>query len=122
MSCIVYITNKKTNTKYAYRSESYRDPITKQPKSRRTYLGRVDPETNEIVPKAEKGKRNRNPLEKETTPVSGKESIQSKGINLNELRRQVELLQSQHNELKQKLERIDSSISNLYELVHKTDI
>ena len=122
MSCIVYITNKKTNTKYAYRSESYRDPITKQPKSRRTYLGRVDPETNEIVPKAEKGKRNRNPLEKETTPVSGKESIQSKGINLNELRRQVELLQSQNNELKRKLERIDSSISNLYELVHETDI
>lgn len=59
MACIVYQVNKKTNTKYAYRSESYRDPITKQPRSRRTYLGRVDPETNEIIPKAEKGKRNR---------------------------------------------------------------
>ena len=46
MSCIVYLTNKKTNTKYAYRSESYRDPETKKPKSRRTYLGRVDPVTN----------------------------------------------------------------------------
>ena len=59
MACIVYQVNKKTNTKYAYRSESYRDPVTKQPRSRRTYLGRVDPETNEIIPKAEKGKRNR---------------------------------------------------------------
>ena len=122
MSCIVYITNKKTNTKYAYRSESYRDPITKQPKSRRTYLGRVDPETNEIVPKAEKGKRNHNPLDKGAAPVSGNESLQSKCINLNELRRQVELLQNQHNELKKKLEGIDVSISNLYAFVHDNDI
>ena len=122
MSCIVYITNKKTNTKYAYRSESYRDPITKQPKSRRTYLGRVDPVTNEIVPKAEKGKRNRNPLEKGAAPVSGNESLHSKCINLNELRRQVELLQNQHNELKKKLEGIDVSISNLYAFVHDNDI
>lgn len=63
MSCIIYITNKNTNTKYAYRSESYRDPVTKKPKSRRTYLGRVDPETNAIIPKATNGKRNRTPVQ-----------------------------------------------------------
>ncbi len=62
MSCIVYRTNKKTGVVYAYRSESYRDPITKKPKSKRTYLGRVDPETKEIVLKAEDGKRNRSKL------------------------------------------------------------
>ncbi len=51
MSCIVYQTNKNTGTKYAYKGESYRDPKTGTPKSRRTYLGRVDPETGEIIPK-----------------------------------------------------------------------
>lgn len=59
MSCIIRITNKKTGYTYAYESVSYRDPVTKKPKSKRTYLGRVDPVTNEILPKAEKGKRNR---------------------------------------------------------------
>ena len=74
MSCIVYVTNKKTNAKYAYRSESYRDPVTKKPKSKRTYLGRVDPETNEIIPKATNGKRNRIPAQSGTGssgPTSG---------------------------------------------------
>ncbi len=59
MSCIVYLKNKKTGVVYAYESESYRDPVTKQPKSKRTYLGRVDPDTKMIIPKAEDGKRNR---------------------------------------------------------------
>lgn len=62
MASIVYITNKKTGVKYAYRSESYRDPETKKPKTKREYLGRVDPETQKIIPKAEGGRRNRSKL------------------------------------------------------------
>ena len=57
MSCIVYQTNKNTGTKYPYLSESYRDPKTGTPKSRRTYLGRVDPETGDIIGKAARGGR-----------------------------------------------------------------
>ena len=45
MACIVYQTNKKTGVQYAYRSESYMDPVTKNPTARRTYLVRVDPNT-----------------------------------------------------------------------------
>lgn len=62
MTCTVYQTNKKTCVTYAYRSESYRDPVTKKPKSRRVYLGRVDPETKQNIPKGEEGTRNRSPL------------------------------------------------------------
>lgn len=61
MSSTIIITNKKTGQKYAYDSVSYRDPVTKKPKSKRTYLGRVDPITGAIIPKASKGKRNREP-------------------------------------------------------------
>ena len=50
MSCIVYQKHKNGST-YAYRSESFRSPRTGRPTSRREYLGRVDPETGEIVPK-----------------------------------------------------------------------
>lgn len=62
MTCTVYQTNKKTGVTYAYESESYRDPVTRKPKSRRVYLGRVDPETNKIIPKGVDGKRNRSKL------------------------------------------------------------
>lgn len=49
MACIVYQTDKRTGIKYAYESVSYWDPEKKQPRSKRKYLGRVDPETNEII-------------------------------------------------------------------------
>lgn len=49
MSCIVYQTNKKTGEKYAYESVSYWDKDKKQPRSKRKYIGKVDPVTNEII-------------------------------------------------------------------------
>lgn len=50
MPSIVYQTDKKTGIKYAYESTSYWDKEKKQPRSRRKYLGKVDPETGEIIP------------------------------------------------------------------------
>lgn len=52
MSCIVYQT-KKNGVKYAYESVSYWDKDKGQPRSKRKYLGRVDPETGEIVKKSD---------------------------------------------------------------------
>ena len=57
MSCIVYQTDKKTGIKYAYESFSYWDKEKKQPRSKRKYLGPVDPETNEILYKDEGSRR-----------------------------------------------------------------
>ena len=54
MSCIVYQTNKKTGITYAYESISYWDKEKQQPRSRRKYIGRVDDETGEIIPKRDK--------------------------------------------------------------------
>ena len=49
MSYIVYQKNKKTGITYAYESVSYWDKEKQQPRSKRKYIGRVDPETGEIV-------------------------------------------------------------------------
>lgn len=49
MSCIVYQTDRKTGNVHAYSSASHRDPVTKKVKTVKTYLGRVDPVTNEIT-------------------------------------------------------------------------
>lgn len=50
MACIVYQVDKKTGIKYAYESVSYWDKEKKQPRSKRKYLGKVDPDTGEIIP------------------------------------------------------------------------
>ena len=70
MSSIVYHTDSKTGNKYAYESKSYRDPVTKKVKTKKTYLGRVDPVTDAIIPKAESGKRNRHPSTRQIQQVS----------------------------------------------------
>ena len=51
MACIVYQVDKRSGIKYAYSSESYWDKEKKQPRSKRTFLGRVDPVTGDIIPK-----------------------------------------------------------------------
>jgi len=50
MSSIVRAKHKNGSV-YAYRSTSFRSPKTGRPTSKREYLGRVDPETGEIIPK-----------------------------------------------------------------------
>lgn len=47
---IIYQTNKKTGITYAYRNEPYWDKEKKQSRAKRTLMGRVDPQTGEIVP------------------------------------------------------------------------
>lgn len=50
MAAIVYQTNKKTGITYAYESISYWDKEKKQSRAKRKCLGRLDPETKQIVP------------------------------------------------------------------------
>ena len=50
MAAIVYQKNKKSGIIYAYESISYWDKKKKQSRAKRKCIGRVDPETNEIVP------------------------------------------------------------------------
>jgi transposase len=50
MSAIVYQTNKKTGVSYAYESVSYWDKERQQSRAKRKCIGRVDPETQKIIP------------------------------------------------------------------------
>ena len=53
------IQDKKTGNKFVYETYSVKDPTTGKAVTKKKYLGRVDPETGEIIPKGESGKRNR---------------------------------------------------------------
>ncbi len=54
MAAIVYQINKKTGITYAYESVSYWDKEKKQSRAKRKCIGRVDPETQEIIPTRKK--------------------------------------------------------------------
>ena len=111
MASIIYRTNHKTGAVYAYRSESYRDPVTKKPRNKRTYLGRVEPETKKIIPKNDDKMKNR----------SGKRSVLGKkdviprdvGKELFKLRRQVKKLERENALLQEKIETYDQILLQL---------
>ena len=50
MATIVYQTNKKTGVTYAYESISYWDKDKQHSRAKRKCIGRVDPETQQIIP------------------------------------------------------------------------
>lgn len=56
MSIVRYV-NRKTGTVALYESTSFYDPVTKQSRPKRKYLGTEDPETGELIPSS--GKRGR---------------------------------------------------------------
>lgn len=69
MSHVRY-TNKKTGVVTVYESTSHYDPITKQSRPIRKYLGIEDPETGEIIPTS--GKRGRKKATDETAVTKPK--------------------------------------------------
>ena len=50
MSSIIKSLDKRSGITYVYSSESYWDKEKKAPRNRRTLIGKIDPETGEIVP------------------------------------------------------------------------
>lgn len=49
--------DKRSGITYVYESTSYWDRDKKQPRSKRTLIGRLDPNSGEVVPTDGRGKR-----------------------------------------------------------------
>ena len=54
---IVKVYNKARDITYVYESESYWDKDLKQPRSHRRLIGRIDPDTGNVVPTGRKTKQ-----------------------------------------------------------------
>ena len=54
---IVKLYNRERNVTYVYDSISYWDKDKKQPRSKRKLIGKIDPETGEIVPTSPRKKK-----------------------------------------------------------------
>ena len=70
---IVYQSNKKTGITYAYENKAYWDKTKKQSRSRRKLIGKLDPETGEVIPT--RIYRKHTVIENPSIPKSGPVSI-----------------------------------------------
>lgn len=106
MACIVYLTNKDSGHMYAYHAVSYRDPQSKKPKSKRTYIGRVDPDTKEFLnPKAAEQKLS------QLEPVSGLAfPIQHQDVEDEKLMEELRGVKKELAEIKSLIMRKDSTV------------
>ena len=114
MACIVFQTNKQTGIKYAYESISYWDKDKKQARSKRQYIGRVDPETGEIIT-AE--------LKKRSTANVGRNAEDTSNLIISKLQEelaekdsQIELLKNELGNLTAKYKKADKLITKLASL------
>mgnify|MGYP007032359252 FL=1 len=100
MASIVYQIDKKTGAKYAFESVSYWDKDKKQPRSKRRYLGKVDPETGEIIPSRGRTVHSEEKASEETTilPALYKE-IEKRDRTIKELRRDLDEVTEKYNQL-----------------------
>ncbi len=117
MSFILHQKNKKTGVVYAFEVESYRDPETKKPKSRRTYLGRIDPVTNQLIPKsADPGKRNRSKLGQDTTEA---EQVDSQMDILKHYNEKIDSLNTKIQELEKQLKAANKAMMQARDALDK---
>jgi hypothetical protein len=54
---IIKQLDKRSGITYVYDSKSYRDPETKKVRSNRTLIGKLDPETGDIIPTDGRGRK-----------------------------------------------------------------
>ena len=99
---IVYNTDKRSGITYAYESKSYWDKEKKQSRSKRTLIGRVDPETGEIK-KTDGRCRKNSPYQ--TVKLTEQNEILNrlKGMKVSELKQEILRLEIENKKLKQSL-------------------
>ena len=106
MASIVYQIDKKTGAKYAFE-----DKDKKQPRSKRKYLGKVDPETGEIIPSRGRTVHSEEKASEETTilPALYKE-IEERDRTIKELRRDLDEVTEKYNQLLTTVQKIRAMV------------
>lgn len=115
MPTIVKHYDKKTGKTRVYESTPHYDPVSKQSRPKRKYLGTLDPETGELIPSS--GRRGRTSSGNVTTTKECMSSANVAGIQkaLSEKEAEIASLQSEVKALKaiiKSYEKVCASISN----------
>lgn len=121
---IVKQYHKDTDTTYVYESVSYWDEEKKQSRSKRRVIGKLDPETGEIIPT---GKRGRKPKDAAPAPAGenteltrlyeeGQARIKELSLELNQKDLEIASLTKEIRQLKELLGRIDRHLAQCREI------
>jgi hypothetical protein len=92
---IVYQKDKRSRITYAYESKSFWDKEKKMSRAKRTLIGRVDPETGEIIPTDGRCKK--------LSPSHQDDSAYQMPKTLKECRAEILRLLEENKSLKEKL-------------------
>lgn len=103
---IVYQTDKRSGITYAYESKAYWDKKKQQSRSKRTLIGRVDPETGEIKPTDGRCKKN-SPYQKVKMTEQDEILNRLKGMKISELKQEVLRLELENRMLKKNQKTMD---------------
>lgn len=102
---IIFQTDKRSGITYAYENKAFWDKEKKQSRSKRTLIGRVDPQTGEIVPTDGRCKR-RSPSSCDDT--SSKDYQMPK--TMQELKAEVRRLLAENHDLRRQVEELSSRL------------
>jgi hypothetical protein len=115
MASIVYQTDKRSGSVYAYQVDSVRNPETNKCEPKRTYLGRVDPISHEIISKAPAGKRNRSGLSQKYLDSVDKD-IQDK---MDSMEKEIEYLRIELEKVTADRKRDSQVFDSIVDLIHQ---
>jgi len=111
---IVNHKDKRTGVTYVYESESYWDKEKKQPRSKRTLIGKLDEATGEIIPTGKSGRKKTVP--KEVAEITNGSLPITDQINLLiEKNAIISSLKAENTTLKKEKQEILESLKMLYQ-------
>lgn len=113
---IIKHKDKRTGVTYVYESESYWDKEKKQPRSKRTLIGKVNEETGEIIPTGKVGRKKTGSEEaspSEVNPISEQmELLEKKAEMIKELKAENAALRKEKAEILKTLQLLCQKISD----------
>jgi hypothetical protein len=118
---IVKQYHKDTDTTYVYESESYWDPELKQSRSQRKCIGKIDPNTGEIIPTGKRGRKNDKQDEKADNEAYTKlliayQNTQQENVTLSA---KVNVLEKELSDTVKQLRKYQTTVGKIKELSEK---
>lgn len=112
MSFVIHVKSKKNDSVYAYSVENYRDPVTQKYRQHRTYIGKVSPDTGEIIPKKDTS-HPRKAFERPEPHVAPSNVDTSWNEAINELSKRVDQLQKQNRTIIETMRKMAEVVSSI---------
>ena len=109
----VKVYNKERDVTYVYDSYSYWDKEKKQPRSKRKLIGKLDPETGEIVPTGKRGRPKSSPANSDTNRSANEQNVFSADTDLvNDLRKEIDALRKENRRLRKIIDKASIALAD----------